>query len=219
MDPVIEVIVSIDLLLGIDAGTQCTHEALRPIDLVDRLPAKIIDGWSTELQRGWHIFCYLLRPSEHNVDPSDGHKTFFDWHCICKDGSFRREYDSECHDFSAFLQKYNQDRFSQHGKRSDFVHIWTAVQTELITYRRIHENDPWISSFFNLDALQNSFQMGTEISMPLLDRSMISPYCCCGHTGNYWGLALEEDMEAYHFSNLDVRDRTLHIPLPCHYYL
>jgi hypothetical protein len=102
---------------------------------------------------------------------------------------------------------------SQHGKRCDIAYIWAAVQTELLTYRRIHENDSWLSPYFDLDALQTSFQMGKEISMPLLDRSMISPYCYCGHTGNPWGPVLGEYMEAYNFSNLYVRDRGVLFPL------
>ena len=100
-----EVNVSIDLLLGIDHGTRCTHEVLGPNDLADRLPSKIIDGWSTELQRGWQIFCHLLRPSVNIVHPSCGQATFFedvardvradliseppsyDLDCICKYGN------------------------------------------------------------------------------------------------------------------------------------
>ncbi|EXJ67656.1 uncharacterized protein A1O5_09002 [Cladophialophora psammophila CBS 110553] len=62
MDPQTRTAVSIDLLLGIDDGTRCTHEDLRAIDLAERLPST--DGWSAELQRGWHIFCHILRPVE-----------------------------------------------------------------------------------------------------------------------------------------------------------
>ncbi|KAJ9496750.1 hypothetical protein H2202_007824 [Exophiala xenobiotica] len=243
MNPKNKVIVSIDLLLGIDDGIRCTHEALRPIDLADRLPSKIIDGWSAELQRGWQIFCHLLRPSEHNVDLSNGQETFFeesaqdirgdliseptseddliskstsdDLNCICKDGNFRRECDEDCHEISAWRQERYPGRLpSQDGKRSDIAHIWAAVQTELHTYRRIHENDSWLSPYFDLDALLTSLQTGAEISMPLLDRSMIRPYCCCGRTRTPWYPALREDMEAYDFSNMDVRDRASFIPIP-----
>lgn len=217
-----EVNVSIDLLLGIDHGTRCTHEVLGPNDLADRLPSKIIDGWSTELQRGWQIFCHLLRRLE---DFGRGVRTDLTWRrasydldCICKDGDFHRECDSECYEYwEGSWEAGRGSLTSQHDKRSHIRHLWAAVQTELLTYRRIHEDDSWLSSYFDLDGLLTSLHMGTQISMPLLDRSMIRPYCCCGRTGERWSCALREDLEAHHFNNLDVWDRTSFISLPCHF--
>ncbi|KAK5454309.1 hypothetical protein LTS15_006309 [Exophiala xenobiotica] len=228
-----KVIVSIDLLLGIDDGTRCTHESLRAIDLAERLPSKTIDGWSTELRRGWQVFCHLLRPLEHIVDANSGQETDFeefaqeiradlfseptsaDPGCTCKDRGYRRQCDDDCAEY--LLEHWgpeSDDLFSNHGKRGDIGHAWAAVQTELLTYRRIHEHDSWLSSYFNLDALLTSLQTGAEISMPLLDRSMINPYCCCGRTRSAWGPVLREGIAAYYFSNLDVWERTSFIPLP-----
>jgi hypothetical protein len=31
--------------------------------------------------------------------------------------------------------------------------LWVAVQTELLTYRRFKEGDPWISENFNMESI------------------------------------------------------------------
>ena len=102
----------------------------------------------------------------------------------------------------------------QFAKRSDLGHIWVAVQTELLTYRRIKQGDPWLSSNFDLDALLASIQIGGKISMPLLDADMIQPYCRCGSTSSRMPCALREDLAKYYFGNLDVWDRTSFITAP-----
>lgn len=220
MDLCIRAPVSIHLLLGIDDGTCCTHEDLRPIDLAERLPSKIINGWSAELRRGWQIFCLILRPFEPSVARSLGRELSpedFDidstrdsrgnltGDCLSPDsdstpaaGNFPSECNGDCSEFSS----------TQYAERGDIGHVWAAIQTELLSYRRINEPDSWLSPYFDLDALLTGLQTGQNISMPLLDKGMIKPYCRCGRWEGSWGSVLRERVAAYYFSNMDIWDRT-----------
>lgn len=233
MDPEIRTAVSIDLLLGIDNGASCTHEDLRAIDLAERLPS--ISGWSAELQRGWYIFCHILRPCDHvgarsceSVQVSEGFgpgsvqdPPFYtrqdfpgnDLEASRNDDTFLG-CNEECDEFW-YYGNGNEKAFttSQFDRRSDIGHVWAAVQTELVTYRRINENDPWTSCYFDLDALFTGLQMREAISMPLLDGGMIIPYCRCGRLADPWRPVLPTRIREHYFGNLDVWDRSTFIPV------
>jgi hypothetical protein len=241
IDPRVTAEVSVDLLLGIDDGTHCTHEHLRPIDLAERLPSRVINGWSAELQRGWQIFCHILRPFEPIVAQPHWEKPPFedlitdvdldaledvpeDSHGYVsvssdEDTSFPEDCTEECFDYwdPEYFDIETETLTSQYAKRNDIGHIWAAVQTELLTYRRIKEGDAWVSDFFDLDAVFTGLQMGTEISMPLLDNGMISSYCHCGHPPHHWEPVLREGIAEYYFGNLDVWDRSSFITVPSRY--
>lgn len=241
IDPELTVQVSVDLLLGIDDGSHCTHVYLRPIDLAEKLPSRVINGWSIELQRGWHIFCHILRPFEPiAVRPHPERPTFenlmtdVDLHLSehvpeesCNHDSLSGDDDStfpaictqDCYDYWA-PEYYDQDSDtwdSQYAMRNDIGHIWAAIQTELLTYRRINEGDAWMSDFFDLDAVSRGLQTKTQISMPLFNNGMISSYCRCGYPPNtiLWHHVLREEIAEYYFGNLDVRDRSSFIGVPC----
>jgi hypothetical protein len=217
MDPCTRASVSVDLLLGIDDGTRCTHEDLRPIDLAERLPSKMINGWSAELRRGWQIFCHILRPfeppgvrscerepySENSISGVDQgsledlvESPFTHTSDSSDEGdNYPRECDYSCNEFwTRYYDRTTGSYTSQFARRRDIGHVWAAVQTELLTYRRINEADPWLSSYFDLGALLIGLQTGNEISMPLLDNGMIQPYCRCGRSTYAWDPVLRESI-------------------------
>ncbi|KIW64180.1 hypothetical protein PV04_09133 [Phialophora macrospora] len=233
--------VSIDLLLGIDNGTDCTHEDLTPFGLAERLPALIVDGWSANLRRGWQIFCHILRPPQSLTDQSaetqpiedhsmldfiqgapvesmelssghhDGHTS------TSQRGNFRRKCGRGCAahwENSPYYDDDTDDLVSPFTTDNNIGHLWAAVQTELLTYRKIKEGDTWLSGYFDLDAVLTGLQTGTNISMPLLDKGMIKSYCQCGRTAPHWEHILREDIAEYYFSNLDVWERTSFIEEP-----
>ena len=96
-------------------------------------------------------------------------------------------------------------------------HIWAAVQTELLTYRRHEDGDSWRSKYFNLGGLLGMVQSGDEVSMPLIDDGMMEPYCACGRFSGTWDIPSREDVAGHYFSNLadlDVWTRNSFIDVP-----
>ncbi|RDL33874.1 uncharacterized protein BP5553_08242 [Venustampulla echinocandica] len=88
--------------------------------------------------------------------------------------------------------------------------LCAAVQTELVTYRRIEEGDPWISENFNLLSVLKSLETETELQIGLVSNKMMNVFCRCGifyRSDDVVCLRVEE-ASAYYFSNLEDWDRT-----------
>ena len=238
LDPGTKVDISIDLLVGVDDGIRCTHEELTAIELAERLPA--LPGWTAELERGWQIFCDILRPfeptdtrtrgAEHlNESPlsptqSSDYDMSLNSPIISGFEGGSGDYCLECNNCIEFWEsvgctEYDEETecltaASQFEYRNDIGHIWAAFQTELLTYRRIQECEPWHSDHFDLDALHSGLHIGETISMPLLANGMIKPYCRCGHWGDPWEFPTQDIVAEYYFGNLDIWDRTSFLSLP-----
>jgi hypothetical protein len=102
------------------------------------------------------------------------------------------------------------------GKSKTLATLWAAVQTELLTYRRIAEGDPWISANFDMESVLQSLEDGDELSIRLVSNEMMRPFCSCGvfcDSDDPACLRVEE-ASAYYFSNLEDWNRTtfLHAP-------
>ncbi len=118
-------------------------------------------------QLGWKIFVPVLQRAEHDraslaatrvvdlndeddddddddIDSDIGHRRL---PCDCgRNDSWRDDPDNYC-------------------LNEDLGTVWAAVQTELLTYRRLREEDQWISVNFDMQALHNNNQC--PISVPV----------------------------------------------------
>jgi hypothetical protein len=102
---------------------------------------------------------------------------------------------------------YQQNFF---GKNKSLATLWPAVQTELLTYRRLAEGDPWISSNFDMKSVLESLENVEELSIGLVSEGMMKPFCRCGifcDSDDPACLRVEE-ASAYYFSNLEDYSRT-----------
>ena len=176
---------------------ECDHEELRPIELADRVPASILRNWPQKTKVGWDVFCHTLRYAEQAT--------------LYKESS-----------------DYNPSECDGHGKEYDpddvrsinINKLETAVQTEYLTYRRLDENDPWLSPNFNMLEVLECLQTGKEISVALTRNEMIKPLCECGKLDSVdWRCPRAEDVMSHHFSNLEDWSRTTFVPDIHEYFL
>ncbi|KAI9785533.1 MAG: hypothetical protein M1839_009274 [Geoglossum umbratile] len=97
-------------------------------------------------------------------------------------------------------------------KRSCLGHIWAAIRTELLTYRRLGPEDTWNSENFDMHELLKSLEAGGTISIGLVGKGMMKPYCNCGVFGGFYHPNVRrEDVADEYFSNLDDWNRTTFI--------
>jgi hypothetical protein len=91
------------------------------------------------------------------------------------------------------------------GKSKTLATLWAAVQTELLTYRRIAEGDPWISANFDMESVLESLEKGDELSIRLVSEKMMEPFCRCGVfvKSDDPVCPRVEEASAYYFSNLE----------------
>jgi len=93
--------------------------------------------------------------------------------------------------------------------------LWATIQTELLTYRRVGPNDPWISQFFSMDALRSWLTGDKEVfATPLVEEGLMSwtlESSCCGWfvpIGKECFVPLASEACIRHFMNMDVYERT-----------
>lgn len=209
--------ISLTLLLNDDPGEGCSHRAFSPAELAEALTLFIHKTWRNKAGLGWQVMYYILREAEEQGrsripgllgcthggcyssrgDEDDEHKEIF-W----------RDSNSG---FRMSCQNHLDDEAPKVFGRSDLLGpIWAAAQTELLTYRRIAQGDPWSSDRFDMHAVLRSLESKTRPSMPLLDNSMLNPFCACGRFERGFLMApiYREDAAAFYFSNLEDWNRT-----------
>jgi len=93
-------------------------------------------------------------------------------------------------------------------------HIWAAVQTELLTYRRLRDGDSWNSENFDMATILENLKSRTGISIGLVQKSLMKPYCACGRFDDTCGFVLRGLAAKDYFSNLDNWKRTTFVGVP-----
>lgn len=99
------------------------------------------------------------------------------------------------------------------GKTRELIIISGAVQAGFLTYRRIAEIDPWLSTNFDMDAIRDSLDKGEVPMIRFFENDMIHPACGCGRfdAENPVGPSAQE-ITKDQFSNLEDWSRTTFIP-------
>jgi hypothetical protein len=121
-----------------------------------------------------------------------------------QDASFGRMCDDDCADLDGI----------SFGDKNYIGHIWAAVQAELLTYRRLQEHDPWNSQDFDMAILLDNLKSGTGVSIGLVQKSVMKPYCRYGRFQDTFGFVLREEATQDYVSNLDNWNRSAFIHVP-----
>ena len=211
-DPLLTSEISLKALIGDEDPNNCSHQELNPLQLARQIVLRFSKIWSEEINLGWHILCNVLDLAQTAARTEDDSE---------------RDEDEELHySASAFaaLVASNGDEVPlpcsskweghDHGSQRHKIlgSLWAAVQVELLTYRRLSENDPWISPHFDLMILDRDLDNGEVPSIALLRRGMMKPFCRCGNFGEAVpASATISEVSAYHFSNLEDWNRSTFI--------
>ncbi|KAF3769774.1 hypothetical protein M406DRAFT_248280, partial [Cryphonectria parasitica EP155] len=216
-DPSLSLEISIPAILGIEEAAECQHRAFNAAELAAAVPEYIISAWTSEVQLGWSAIVQLLR---HQVKHAQGStstatKTSKDH----SQASFNKSWDASkgiggyCHHNIHSYELLSHRKYVKCGDKQVGM-IWAAIQVELLTYRRLKEDDPWLSPFFNmqdvLKGLQDHDGQGLQLLVNSRGEDMFTPFSRCGlflwsdHPGCVRG---EEACSSY-CGNLDDWKRT-----------
>lgn len=188
---------SIDALIGFDSGELCNHSPIDPLSLAERVPKDIVSTWSGEARVGWDVFLSVLRfaQTERHLDATPiwpGNSS----RAPCAHAGYGNNF---------------------YGRSPMLGTLWAAIQTELLTYRRLEESDPWLSDRFSMRGipLSLSFDNGS-MSMPLTEQNMMKPFCKCGRFpgATFLECPTTEDVCEYYFSNLEDWHRSEFLTIP-----
>jgi hypothetical protein len=197
VDPLVTVDVSMTALFPEESNAvdpiECSHSQLRAGQVAESAPRRCISEWPDKARIGWDIFCHILQIAERG------------W-------SRAKELEEENPMFKECSQHFWPMALHALDERLPVLHA--AVQTELLTYRRLREEDPWISPSFDMPSVLRSLKTDQPFSIDLIRKDMMQqPICKCGGfmtTVNYSPRA--EHVMRYHFSNLEDWSRTTFLP-------
>ena len=242
-NPLLKANISLRMLLSDEEGLDCSHHELDPLELIEKLPAGLASKWTKEIQTGWQVLHNILKHSQavwHRrpllsqpifdvLQQSDEFSAFVDFgedemdidessnQDIGEDEMDSDESSSQDIDLPAFCRccdnYLDAPPKNFFGTSTVLAPLWAAVQTELLTYRRLKEGDAWLSQNFNMETLKEGLNR-SMVTIPLVSQHMMKDFCECGEfLEAYPGCALAEDASAYYFANLEDWDRSTFIKI------
>jgi len=226
-NPLATASISLDALMDRDSAAECSHEELDPAQLAERVPESLMAGWTNDVALGWQVFCSMLRYARDERRPASKY--------ISKKGKERdvdfRVYleisddemgdndtsdeDDDDDDESCSHSKTYTDNF--YGGSKVIGTLWAAIQTELLTYRRLNKEDPWISENFDMASVLGGLNKGGGfLNIRLVTQNMMNPYCQCGRFLEVTdeACACLDEVCTHYFANVDQWDRTTYIMIP-----
>ncbi|KAI3317347.1 hypothetical protein HD806DRAFT_541272 [Xylariaceae sp. AK1471] len=84
--------------------------------------------------------------------------------------------------------------------------LWAAIQTELLTYRRRQDGDPWYADRFSMNIVRDVVEKGDGfLDLSLVRGEMMKSFCKCGRFEDALNPAIPTTDEAcaFRFSNLE----------------
>jgi hypothetical protein len=195
----LEVNISVEEILRASETGRCRHSPMTPADLMHAVPDTVIKSWSQECQAGWACLWQTLHRAQVDLDRDDG---------------LGSNHDDDSEEFDQTLDCIlNDEGYGAHDGLTKLTCtgpkiglLWATIQTEFLTYRRLEDNDPWISGNFSMTALQEWLESKTDkFETPLVQNEMMKLHSTCGWFINrgicLWALA--EDACKKRFMNMD----------------
>ncbi|KAM0436276.1 hypothetical protein ACHAQK_007850 [Fusarium lateritium] len=185
--------VSIEEIIGISTEMgQCNHTSLSPAELMQVVPARVIQNWTDDCQVGWScLFQVLLQAQAVEGEINVNTNTSAECEEMSETGSSDESQASDCRSYC----KLRDHDFSKIKCTRPVIGLtWATIQAELVTYRRVGKNDPWVSSNFPMRALNDWLKHDTKMfESPLVRDQILKSHSPCGwfiseKTTGYWDM-------------------------------
>ena len=225
-NPAAEANLSVDALLGIDKQQEFAHEFLTPLHLAERVPSKFWDTWSEEVKLGWECLLAVLRfvqpdPIQGLSPPYSSHgesgdcfsySVFLSPQDLSTPASLPLSEHTDSpsieHGSHDLIECYHEPESSAFCVNTRQLRVlWSAIQTELVTYRRLRDGNSWLSANFSLVAVRDGANYyGGFSRLPFVYREMLKPVCACGRfyaASESHGVVVTDEACSFYFSNME----------------
>ncbi|XXH01227.1 hypothetical protein Hte_007581 [Hypoxylon texense] len=226
-DPNVAVEVLVPAVLGMDTtDDECQHLRLNAAELALRVPPEMVNSWKLEIRQGWNVLIAIL---QHNIEARSKSMIHEHQKAIGSDtsadvsntasvdtGFSEGEDDEDCrhevHNYAGFEGIYCENQ--------QLGHLWAVIQAELLTYRRLAEHDPWLSSRFNMANIVNGLRKRDDTYFDQLvsgtedmEGYRLNDHSRCGFFFDTAeeGLATRQEACKSYYANLDDWKRTTFI--------
>ncbi|KAK2605589.1 hypothetical protein N8I77_008415 [Diaporthe amygdali] len=202
-DPCLSAQISIEAVLRVGETEKCQHRSYNAADLASAVPGHVVSAWTPEVQLGWEAIKELLnyrvmRAQLLRTNTTNG-----------LSASLKPLHDRFCpHEIHRSLEPLVECGDRRLGT------IWAAIQVELLTYRRIEVEDPWLSSMFDMrnviDGLRATDDSVLMHIVKCRGEDSFLPFSHCGLflNADHPGCVRREEACASYFANLDDWKRT-----------
>ena len=233
-DPRLKADIYLQSLWGEQDSDRCSHEEIDPAELLESLVASFAPTWCEEIATSWNVITYVLRQSQaewngepipnasttaseadDSIDYSDDEPDSVEELDSATEKSIDISLPAYCSYWddrgaiSVFGGAVHPEKTNYFGRRRSLATLWAAVKTELLTYRRLTENDAWLSRYFDMKTLNQGLIQGGKVTMPLVDEAMMKPFCECGNfVDSAPGCTVTDEACAFFFSNMEEWNRT-----------
>ncbi|OTB02444.1 hypothetical protein M426DRAFT_13590 [Hypoxylon sp. CI-4A] len=220
-DPCATYEVSIPAILGWDLRDECQHSSMNAAELALRIS---LEGasWGPDIDLGWKVLFAILKRdiAERQSKPVSDNGIVFDHGMVPEDESISEDAMSSSCLHEIHGAEYDLGKLFVYCGNHQLGRLWAAVQAELLTYRRLKETDPWLSSRFNLEVLRQGLEDDNDECFDRLtgftgneETKRLLPYSRCGlfYKVDDWSCARREEVCVSHDANLDDWKRTTFI--------
>jgi hypothetical protein len=174
---------------------KCHHYSMTISEFAESLPESVWQHWTPAKRTSWRIICHVLQKASSML-------------------YFLRNEDKDDLDICGSHERIIVE--------SRMAALHAAIKVELLTYRRLQDNAPWISENFDIEAVLRSFEsQSLVLSAGLItDVPLMNGLCKCGCFCD-WPPNFEtsEHACAFYFSNLGDNYELCNIISPTHYEL
>ncbi|KAI1207805.1 uncharacterized protein F4807DRAFT_167323 [Annulohypoxylon truncatum] len=215
-DPCATAKISISLLSGHDPGDDCQHPEINPAELAVLLFEENSGTWTSEIILGWKVLIAIL---QHDVAKRRDKPTHHEDEC--------EDEEDDVEVCSHYIHEFEEERLSKsvYCGNQRLGAVWALIQAELLTYRRLNEDEPWLSPRFDMRILLEGLESDDDTCLQMLVRgaeeageNLLQNYSRCGL---FYGAknpmcALREEACTSYYANLDDWERTTFIqPMEC----
>ncbi|CAN9327724.1 unnamed protein product [Alternaria alternata] len=212
--------VSVAALLSIDSFVECDHVELTAAELAEEIMALPAFGiWNTKIKTGWAVLTGILRRCEaahvawarkENLNP-ESHD------CIAKphgENEFMGPTEHGEDDFMGSTEPHDmlQEMHFEDLHSTCFTGeknigtLWSSVQAEFLSYRRLNDGLGWMSQYFSMESLREKLEKGEHLVVGYTEHNLLKAHCAC-HSFGCYPLALLSDAIDPNLANLDVWER------------
>lgn len=229
-DPTLSAEISIPAVLGLEETEECQHRRLNAAELAASVPDAFVSSWTSEVQLGWEAVKEILshRIARTQVSTGNARDRPSDFSSTPIDVAYEYESYVESDDESEEPNAYCSDEFHGQGVNLDEAlalcgdvrlgMVWGAIQVELLTYRRLRVEDPWLSGMLDMRDVVEGLRAKDDsiVRRLVVDRgeNAIRSFSQCGvfSAAAHPGCVRREEACTFYFANLDDWKRTTFIP-------
>lgn len=227
-DPSLPAEISLPAILGLEETETCQHQPFNAAELASAVPSAVVNAWTPEVKLGWEAIKEVLKHcvreshaksvnatgASSSLSEAPNGVTYgnaeFGGRLAGPDGN------NESCQHAFHQEEFEDERMYVKCGDKRLGMIWAAIQVELLSYRRLEEGDPWLSSIFDVQGWIEGLRTNNNSIMKRLlencGKDALQQYSVCGlflEAEVHPGCARREEACATYFSNLDDWNRTI----------